>query len=112
MGEVIEQAGDLFGFFLKKKLIVHRALRVYHFGRVALVGFESASLWESCTCERKKFWFGSVCFVSGSRFSSFSFHFQHDCVERYLCPLRSHVLAFDRLCRAVTLVLGNRSALE
>ena len=34
LGEVIEQGGDLFDF---EKLVVHRALRVHHFGRVALV---------------------------------------------------------------------------
>ena len=34
--EVIEQGGDLFDFFLKKH-VVHRASRVHHFGRVALV---------------------------------------------------------------------------
>ena len=32
--EVIEQGGALFVF---EKLVVHRALRVHHFGRVALV---------------------------------------------------------------------------
>ena len=35
MREVIEQGGDLFDFF--EKLVVHRALRVHHFGRVAHV---------------------------------------------------------------------------
>ena len=35
LGEVIEQGGDLFDFF--EKLVVHRSLRVHHFGRVALV---------------------------------------------------------------------------
>ena len=35
LGEVIEQGGDLFDFF--EKLVVHRYLRVHHFGRVALV---------------------------------------------------------------------------
>ena len=34
LGEVIKQGGDLFDF---EKLVVHRALRVHHFGRVALV---------------------------------------------------------------------------
>ena len=34
MREVIEQGGVLFDF---EKLVVHRALRVHHFGRVALV---------------------------------------------------------------------------
>ena len=34
MREVIEQGGALFVF---EKLVVHRALRVHHFGRVALV---------------------------------------------------------------------------
>ena len=34
LGEVIEQGGDLFDF---EKLVVHRALRVHHFVRVALV---------------------------------------------------------------------------
>ena len=33
--EVIEQGGDLFDFF--EKLVVHRALRVHHFVRVARV---------------------------------------------------------------------------
>ena len=32
--EVIEQGGALFDF---EKIVVHRALRVHHFGRVALV---------------------------------------------------------------------------
>ena len=48
-------------------------------------GFESASFWESCTCERVKFCLGSFCSVLGSWFSSFSLCFLHDCVERYLC---------------------------
>ena len=34
LGEVIEQGGDLFDF---EKLVVHKALRVHHFGRVAHV---------------------------------------------------------------------------
>ena len=36
--EVIEQGGALFVF---EKLVVHRALRVHHFGRVALVRAKS-----------------------------------------------------------------------
>ena len=55
-----------------EKLVVHRV-------------FESASFWESCTCEREKLCLGSFCFVIGSGFSSFSLCFLHDCVERYLC---------------------------
>ena len=42
LGEVIEQGGDLFIFF--EKLVVHRALRVHHFGRVALVRGKSFAL--------------------------------------------------------------------
>ena len=49
-------------------------------------------------------------------FSSLSFRFLHDYVELYLSMrshvLAFHVLAFDRLRRAVALVLGNRSVLE
>ena len=48
--EVIEQGGDLFDFWKT----------------CCAQGFESASFWESCTCEREKLCFGSVCFVSGS----------------------------------------------
>ena len=75
-------------------------------------GFESASFWESCTSEREKLCLGSVCFVSGTWFFLFSLHFQHDCVERYLCLRGVMFLAFDRLRRAIALVLGDRSLLE
>ena len=88
MGEVIEQGGDLFDF---EKLVVHRALRVHHFGRVALV-------------RGKSFAWGVSALFLALEFSSLSLRFQHD--------LRSHVLTFDRLHRAVALVLGNRSVLE
>ena len=37
--------GDLFDFF--EKLVVHRALRVYHFGKVALVRGENFALGDS-----------------------------------------------------------------
>ena len=50
LGEVIEQGETCLIF---EKLVVHRALRVHHFGG-------------SCTCEREKLCLGSVCFVSGS----------------------------------------------
>ena len=68
LGEVIEQGGDLFDF---EKLVVHRALRVHHFGRVAHV-------------RGKNFGLG-VSALIWLLFSSFSLLFQHDCVERYLC---------------------------
>ena len=42
MREVIEQGGDLFDFF--EKLVVHRALRVHHFGRIAHVRGKSFGL--------------------------------------------------------------------
>ena len=51
-----------------EKLVVHRALRVHHFGRVALVRGKSFALGVSAL-------FGSW----------FSLRFQHDCVECYLC---------------------------
>ena len=71
-------------------------------------GFESASFWESCTCERKKLCFGSFCFVWLLVFSPLRAR-----LRRALpLSLRSHVLAFDLLRRAVALVLGNQSVLE
>ena len=36
-GDLIEQWGNLLDFWIFEKLVVHRALRVHHFGRVALV---------------------------------------------------------------------------
>src|SRR6185312_17208790 len=51
-----------------EKLVVHRALRVHHFGRVAPVRGKSFVLGVSAL-------FGSW----------FSLRLQHDCVERYLC---------------------------
>ena len=80
-----------------EKLVVHRASRVHHFGRVALVRGKNIGLGVSAL-----FWL---------RVSSFSLCCLHDCVERYL-SLRSHILVFDRLRRAVALVLGDRSLLE
>ena len=72
MREVIEQGGDLFDFF--KKLVVHKALRVHHFGRVALVRGKSFA------------WGVSALFLAlALEFSLLSLLFQHDCVERYLC---------------------------
>ena len=70
LGEVIKQGGDLFDFL---KLVGHRALRVHHFGRVALVRGKSIA------------WGVSALFLA-LEFSSFSLLFQHDCVEHYLCP--------------------------
>ena len=96
LGEVIEQGGDLFDFWKT----------------CCAQGFESASFWKSYTCEREKLYLGSFCFVFGFWFSLLSFHFQHDCIERYLCLWGVMFLAFDRSCRAVALVLGNRSLLE
>ena len=70
-----------------EKLVVHRALRVHHFGRVALV-------------RGKNFAWRVSALVLAPGFLVFPL------------SLRSHVLAFDRLRRAVALVLGNRSVLE
>ena len=95
LGEVIEQGGTCLIF---EKLVVHRALRVHHFGRVALVR------------EREKLCLGSFCFGFGSWFSRFP---SASCMTASsVTSLRSHVLAFDRLRRVVALVLGNRSVLE
>ena len=55
-----------------EKLVVHRVLRVHHFGRVALV-------------RGKSFAWGVSSLFLALEFSSFSLLFQHDCVERYLC---------------------------
>ena len=65
--EVIEQVGDLFDFL--KNFVVHRALRVHHFGRVALV-------------RGKNFVWGVSVLAPG--FVVFP-QLLHDCVERYLC---------------------------
>ena len=54
-----------------ERLVVHRALRVHHFGRVAHV-------------RGKNFGLG-VSALIWLLVSSFSLLFQHDCVERYLC---------------------------
>ena len=75
-----QQGGEFWEKWLNKgetclifeKLVVHRALRVHHFGRVALVG-------------RKCFaWRVSALFLAPD-FSSLSLRFLHDCVELYLC---------------------------
>ena len=55
-----------------KKLVVHRALRVHHFGRVALV-------------RGKGFAWGVSALFLAPDFSSLSLGFLHDCVELYLC---------------------------
>ena len=71
---------------------------MHHFGGVALVRGESFAL--GC--------FESLCFVWLLAFPSLSAR-----LRRALpLSLRSHVLAFDRLRRAVALVLGDRSLLE
>ena len=67
--EVIEQ-GDTCLIF--EKLVEHRALRVHHFVRVALV-------------RGKNFAWGVSALFLALEFSSFSLHFLNDCVERYLC---------------------------
>ena len=82
---VIEQWGELFDFWENQKLVVHRALRVHTCG-------------ESCTGK------GEMHGVS------VLFSFWHDCVEPCLC-LWGVMLVFDRLRRAVALVLGNWSLL-
>ena len=61
--------GRLVWFF--EKLVVHRALRAHHFGRVAFF-------------RGKNFSWG-VSALIWLLVSSFSLLFQHDCVERYLC---------------------------
>ena len=66
--EVIEQGGALFVF---EKLVVHKALRVHHFGRVALV--------------RGKNFVWGVSALVWLLVSLFTLCFLHDCVERYLC---------------------------
>ena len=56
------------------ELVVHRALRVHHFVRVALVRGKSFA------------WGVSVLFLAlALEFSLLSLLFQRDCVERYLC---------------------------
>ena len=55
-----------------EKLVAHRALRVHHFGRVALVGGKAFA------------WGVSALFLAPD-FSSLSLRFLHDCVELYLC---------------------------
>ena len=55
-----------------EKLVAHRALRVHHFGRVALVGGKGFA------------WGVSALFLAPD-FSSLSLRFLHDCVEVYLC---------------------------
>ena len=104
-GEVIEQGGDLFDFWktccaqvFESAFVVHRYLRVHHFGRVALV--------------RGKNFVWGVSALVWLLVSSFSLCILHDCVECYLCLWRVMFLAFDRLRRAVALLLGNRSLLE
>ena len=64
------KGGDLFDFW--KTCCAH--------------GFESASVWESCTCEREgKTLLGEFLLWFGLLVSLFSLCFLHDCVERYLC---------------------------
>jgi len=77
-----------------KKLVVHRALRVYHFGRVALV--------------RGKNFVWGVSALVWLLVASFSLCFLHDFVERYLCLWGVMLWFFDRLRRAFALVLGDR----
>ena len=67
--EVIKQGGDLFDFWKT----------------CCAQGFESASFWESCTCEREKNFLGEFLLWFWLLVSSFSLCFLHDCVERYLC---------------------------
>ena len=55
-----------------EKLVAHRALRVHHFGRVALVG-------------GKGFARGVTALFLAPDFSSLSLRFLHDCIEFYLC---------------------------
>jgi len=81
-----------------EKLVVHRALRVYHFGRVALV--------------RGKNFVWGVSALVWLLVASFSLCFLHDFVERYLCLWGVMLWFFDRLRRAFALVLGDRSLLE
>ena len=69
LGEVIEQGETCLIF---EKLVAHRALRVHHFGRVALVGGKGFA------------WGVSALFLAPD-FSSLSLRFLHDCVEFYLC---------------------------
>ena len=80
-----------------EKLVEHRALRVHHFGRVALV-------------RGKNFCLGSFCFGLGSWFSRFP-PLPAWLRRCYLCLWGVMFLAFDRLRRAVALVLGDRSLL-
>ena len=81
-----------------EKSVVHRALRVHHFGRVALVRGKSIT-------------WGVSALVLAPGFLIFPL--LPAWLRRALpLSLRSYVLAFDRLRRAVALVLGNRSVLE
>ena len=102
-----QQGGEVFGekwsnkgetCLIFENLVVHRALRVHLFGRVAHV-------------RGKNFGLG-VSALIWLLVSSFSLCFLHDCVERYLCLWGVMFLAFDRLCRAFALILGDRSLLE
>ena len=70
-GDLIEQGGNLLDFWIFEKLVVHRALRVHYFGRVAHVRGKNFGL--------------EVSALIWLRVSSFSLLFQHDCIERYLC---------------------------
>ena len=77
-----------------EKLVVHRALRVHHFGRVALVRGKSFAL-GVLPCLAPGF-----PFVFSMTASSVTSVFGESC------------FGFDRLRRAVALVLGDRSLLE
>ena len=81
-----------------EKLVVHRALRVHHFGRVALVREREKLV---CFCFGFGSWFPHFPSASCMTASSVTSVFEESCF-----------LAFDRLCRAFALVLGDRSLLE
>ena len=74
-------------------------------------GFESASFWENCTCEGKYISGGVSALVVASGFLVFPLLLARLCRALPL-SLRSHVLAFDRLRRAIALVFGDRFVLE
>ena len=71
----------------------------------------SASFWESSLVRGKKFAWRVSALVLASGFPRFP---SASCMtaSSVTSVLRSHVLAFDRLRRAVALVLGDRSLLE
>ena len=81
-----------------EKLVVHRALRVRHFGRVALVRGKNLACGVSALVLAPGFpRFPSASCMTASSVTSV---FEESC------------LAFDRLRRAVALVLGDRFLLE